>query len=61
MTVFEEHKTVIDAARETLMAAVHIKEDPEFIKAMAYMKVQKMRGKIKEAPCKENNYSIRMG
>lgn len=57
---FKENAAIIEQARETLVAAQRIKEDPDFVNAMNYMRVQKHRGKIVECPCKENEYTIKV-
>lgn len=55
---FNHHLEVLNNASNILSAAQNVKEDPEYKQAMNYMRTQKMRGRIKEIPCKKNGYTV---
>ena len=58
VNTFEKYKEIIEKAAPILMAAEQIKMSSEFQQAMAYMRVQKMYGRIIESPSRKNGYTI---
>lgn len=58
ITNFNYHAKVIEESREILNKAEEVRNNPEFRKAMGYMRTQKQRGRISEMPSKANGYAI---
>ena len=55
---FNYYLEVLNNASVALNAAQTVRENPEDRKAMNYMRTQKLRGRIKEVPCKENGFIV---
>lgn len=55
---FDYYLSILNSHRDCLLAAQKVKDDPAYKKAMNYMRTQKIRGRIKEVPTKENGFSV---
>lgn len=58
VTAFERHKRFLEENRDVLVKAEKIRKSKEYLKAMHYFKILKIRGNIENEPCADNGFSI---
>lgn len=58
MTAFERHKRFLEENRDVLVKAEKIRKSKEYLKAIHYFKMLKIRGNIENEPCADNGFSV---